>query len=435
VFENIIEQGAVLQLRDDILSSRLAPSMLFYGPSASGKGSAALELARVLSCEADGAWKCSCPSCENSRYLQHNDHLMLGYRSFAGEINACAAAFLKNTSAAGAKLLFIRSVRRLQMRFSPVLMEDDKKLKELSSVLQALEEGLDEFRAAGVGAASCENLVKTAHTLIEDGIPGAIPVGHIRAASRWCNLTPAGKRKTLIIENAQDMSEESRNSLLKLLEEPPSTVTIVLTSHRREAIMPTILSRLRPYRFLKRSAQGEKEILRRVFQVTQDDASLSDISLSAYLESFLPSNNEKLYPLAAWFIVSLARITAASMKKSGGDIPQIINALGERYANVANNAGFERSLKPDFIVSTLVAKSENFESDSFTRFLKICLDMVSDVIKNAQSPQYAAYSDVFGKCIAEAYTAVNALNVKNKTLVLETLLFKLKKGLAGGVYV
>jgi len=46
VFENIIEQGAVLQLKNDILCGKYAPSMLFYGPPESGKGSAALELAR-----------------------------------------------------------------------------------------------------------------------------------------------------------------------------------------------------------------------------------------------------------------------------------------------------------------------------------------------------------------------------------------------------
>ena len=49
MFDNIIEQGAVLQLQDDFHAHRLAPSMLFYGPPESGKGSAALELARVLS--------------------------------------------------------------------------------------------------------------------------------------------------------------------------------------------------------------------------------------------------------------------------------------------------------------------------------------------------------------------------------------------------
>ncbi|MDR0302605.1 MAG: DNA polymerase III, partial [Treponema sp.] len=137
MFENIIEQGAVLQLQEDILSGRLAPSMLFYGPSESGKGSAALELARILSCTADASWKCKCSACESHRYLQHPDLLILGSRSFAAEIAASCSAFLRNPAAVGTKTLFIRSFRKLQIRFSPVLLEDDPKLSKLSSPLQS----------------------------------------------------------------------------------------------------------------------------------------------------------------------------------------------------------------------------------------------------------------------------------------------------------
>ncbi|MCL2175342.1 MAG: DNA polymerase III, partial [Treponema sp.] len=76
MFENIIAQSAADQLGDDIDSGRIAPSMLFYGPSESGKGSSALELSRVLSCEEDAGWKCACASCERHRYLLHDDLLI-----------------------------------------------------------------------------------------------------------------------------------------------------------------------------------------------------------------------------------------------------------------------------------------------------------------------------------------------------------------------
>ncbi len=49
MFENLIAQPASSLLTDDIRSSRLPPSMLFYGQTASGKLTAALETARVLS--------------------------------------------------------------------------------------------------------------------------------------------------------------------------------------------------------------------------------------------------------------------------------------------------------------------------------------------------------------------------------------------------
>jgi len=434
VFDNIIEQGAVHQLKDDILSRRLAPSMLFYGPSESGKGSAALELARVLSCEKDAAWECACPSCEKHRYLQHADLLILGPRSFAAEIAACRHAFLRNPSVSGTKKLFIRSLRKLQIRFSPVLMEDDPKLGKLSSSLQSFEEGLSDLWLTDTAAADkaalekqCNSLVKTAQTLIEDGIGSVIPIDHIRKAAYWCRLAPSGKRKTLIIENSENMRDEARNSLLKLLEEPPETVNITLTSQRREAIMPTILSRLRPYRFLKRSVQSEKEVLRRVFQdvVKEDSPARGGSLVSAYLESFLPSGADKLYPLAAWFVVSLARAVAALAKKNGTETGKLITALGQRYAPTANDAGFERTIDADVIVKTLMEKSSNFENDSISRFFEICLDMVCAAAREADEPQFVAYRDIFRKRINETETAVNTLNI-SAALALEGLFYSLK---------
>jgi len=435
MFENIIDQGAVLQLRDDILLGRNAPSMLFYGPGESGKGSASLELARVLSCEEPqlqkrGGWKCVCVSCEQHRFLRHDDLLALGNRAFAAEITACSKTFLRNTENQNCKILFYRSIRKLMLRFSQVLMEDDPKLGKSAHLLQSLDEGLNDFLSNSESMEktalekTCSSLIKTALTLESEGIGSAVPIAQIRRASYWCRLAPNGRRKTLIIENAENMRDEARNSLLKLLEEPPSSVCIVLTAKRREAVMPTILSRLRPYRFLKRSAQSEKDVIRRVFQ---DEGS----NLNEYLDSFLPQSTEKLHPLAAWFIVSLARLGIISAKKKGIEqIPEILNELGSRYALDAEKCGYERSLKTAAIVKTVVSGSNNFEESSFSRFMKICLDMIGEVTKNAKDHQFAVYNDIFRKYFNEAVTAVDVLNI-NSTIALEALVYKLKTALGG----
>ncbi|MCL2229770.1 MAG: DNA polymerase III [Treponema sp.] len=435
MFENIIDQGAVLQLRDDIQSGRNAPSMLFYGPGETGKGSASLELARVLSCEEPqpnlrGSWKCACASCEQHRFLRHDDLLAIGNRSFAAEIAACNKTLLKNTENQNVKLLFYRSIRKLMLRFSPVLMEDDPKLAKSAQLLQSVDEGLNDFlsNTSSMEKAAYEknlnSLVKNALALENDGIASAVPIAQIRKASYWCRLAPNGKRKTLIIENAESMRDEARNSLLKLLEEPPPSVCIVLTAKRREVIMPTILSRLRPYRFLKRSEQSEKDVIRRVFQ---DEGN----NLSEYMDSFLPQSTEKLYPLAAWFIVSLARICVMSAKKKGIErIPEILNALGERYAPIAEKSGYEKSLKTAAIIKTIATGSNNFEDSSFSRFMKICLDLIGDVTRNKNECQITAYNDMFRKNINEAVTAVDVLNI-NSAIALESLVYNLKRGFNG----
>jgi len=440
VFENIIEQSAVLQLRDDILSKRDAPSMLFFGPSGSGKGSAALELARSLSCETDASWKCKCSSCTQHRFLQHDDLLMLGEKSFSPEILACQKAFLRNPSNT-TKLLFFRSLRKLQIRFSPVLMENDSKTaKAAASNLQSLDEGLNELlvintdtvEEAAINKLSA-SLIKDALTLESDGING-IPISHIRSASYWCRLASRGKRKTLIIENAEIMRDDARNSLLKLLEEPPPSVSIVLTAQRREAIMQTILSRLRPYRFLKRSAESEKEVIRRVFQEKSElnYANHKGSILSAYLDSFLPQSAEKLYPLAAWFIVSFAR-TASIYAKNKGHTPAWLIALGEQYAPAAETAGLERYSKNSAIVKTILSQSKNFEEVSFSRFMGITLELIGDCLRSVNNPEYIAYNDLIKKYVSEAVTSVDVLNI-NSGVTLENLLYKLKTAAVRGRY-
>ena len=445
MFENIIEQGAVLQLRDDILHHRNAPSMLFIGPSDSGKGSTAMELARTLSCESDAGWKCSCPSCALHRYLRHGDLLILGNRRFSAEIAACQSAFLRNPSNNGAKLVFFRSLRKLMLRFSPVLMEDDQKLIKSASVLLSLDEKLDDLWANSnvfdfaALKKLCNSLVKDALVLENEGLSAMIPIGQIRSASWWCRLAPNGKRKTLIIENAENMRNEAHNSLLKLLEEPPASVNIVLTAQRREAIMPTILSRLRPYRFLKRSEESEIEIIRRVFQDTIDDKSLKagGSLLSAYLESFIQGSGENLYPLAALFIVSLARIVSRSEKKGGENkFPVILNALADNLAGslaaAANASGPDKNSKSADIIKTIISQSGNFENDSFSRYMKICLEIVCDFLRTGGDPGYIALNNIFKKYINETVMAVDVLNI-GTAIALESLFHNLKTAMIRGL--
>ena len=70
---------------------------------------------------------------------------------------------------------------------------------------------------------------------------------------------------------------------LKVLEEPPADVVFILTTSRRGAIMPTILSRVRTYAFIERPAAAQDEVIARVFH----DKPEAKESLEAYFYRFL----------------------------------------------------------------------------------------------------------------------------------------------------
>ncbi|MDR1352686.1 MAG: DNA polymerase III, partial [Treponema sp.] len=269
MFDNILHQEITKQLAADIQGGRLAPALLFSGPPASGKGSSALELARILSCESEprGSWNCACPGCRGHRSLVSRDLLLMGQKPFSAEISACAEAFRREPETAGVKHLFIRSLRKLLGRFSPVLWEDDPKLGKIAGLLAGLEEDLETFeRQAGDAGKILETLVKNSMKLESEGMGEFIPIGQIRRAAYWSRLAPAGKRKCVIIENADRMQEGAKNSLLKILEEPPERVTLILTCSRPGTLLPTIRSRLRSYRFARRSAEEEIDVIRRIFR-------------------------------------------------------------------------------------------------------------------------------------------------------------------------
>ena len=59
-----------------------------------------------------------------------------------------------------------------------------------------------------------------------------------------------GGRKIYIVPDAELMNETSQNKLLKILEEPPSYVTIILLTSQMERLLPTLRSRCIALRFL-----------------------------------------------------------------------------------------------------------------------------------------------------------------------------------------
>ena len=429
MFENVLGQGALRQLVSDLDAAMLAPSLLFFGPDASGKGSAALELGRALSCENPAApWNCSCPACARHRRLIHPDLLLLGPRSFSAEIGASAAAFLRDPAVQAARFLFVRSVRRLLARFSPVLRENDPKIAKLNPLIEALDEALDDLEAGAGTEKTAETIRKNSFRLEADGMGDLIPVDHIRRALWWSRLAPLGKRKLLVIENADRMRDEARNSLLKLLEEPPERVTIVLTTAHHEALLPTMLSRLRPYRFTARDRAVEAEVIRKIFRDPQAPVSGGGALLRRYLDSFLPDSGETLYPLAALFAASVAWGAAATLRQSGLALDDALIRLGSHCAPIAEEAGLGRPLEDArSLTEKALEGADKFENrDRFTQFLRSLLALAGESL--GASPEALACRDLWSAAVREADAAVGTYNL-SPSLVLERLIFELRRSL------
>lgn len=318
MFDNLLYQPVSSLLETDIIQNKLPQSLLLSGKEASGKLTCALEIARILDCTGDangvkGNWLCQCNSCLKHKQLGSSNLIIAGPRDCILEIGAAKrtlinAVYNQASYLMAARYLFLRSVRKLTLRFSPVLWEEDDKASKVSSLIAAIDEDMEEILPPRdlPEISKLEKLVNSieenCQKLESSYLYNSIPVSQVRRLSVWARLTSGdSSKKTIIIENADKMQESVRNALLKILEEPPADCMFVLTTTNRGAVMPTILSRVRTYNFYQRTIPQQLEVIKRVFH--DDDTNINNIS--EYLNGFLPISREEIKANAKLFFDSL----------------------------------------------------------------------------------------------------------------------------------
>jgi DNA polymerase-3 subunit delta' len=139
---------------------------------------------------------------------------------------------------------------------------------------------------------SCTRIARQVHAdvlLIQPGETGAIRIDQIRDAIERTAYRPfEGRRRVVIIDDADAVNVEAQNALLKTLEEPPSTSTFVLVTSKPDMLLPTVLSRCQRLRFGRLSPADVAAVLIRDHGYAETDAhaaaSLSDGSIGLALE-------------------------------------------------------------------------------------------------------------------------------------------------------
>jgi DNA polymerase-3 subunit delta' len=102
-----------------------------------------------------------------------------------------------------------------------------------------------------------------------------IRINSIRELRRDAGLSAfASGWKVFIILDADKMNDEASNALLKTLEEPTQQTVLVLTTSKREKLLPTILSRCQPVKLDPLSAADIRDALITRYSVPEDQAQL-----------------------------------------------------------------------------------------------------------------------------------------------------------------
>lgn len=194
VGQNIIKEHLVNLVRTNSVSH----AFLFYGTEGSGKIALAIAFARYLSCtnkkEHDSCGEC--PSCLKFEKLIHPDlHFVF--------------PVIKDSKLKSVSDSYIKQWREF-------ILTDP-----YFSISEWLNNIANENKQASIFAEESNEILK-----------------------KLSLKTYESEYKTMIIWLPEKMNASAANKLLKILEEPPEKTVFILVSDNREAVLPTILSRV-----------------------------------------------------------------------------------------------------------------------------------------------------------------------------------------------
>lgn len=89
----------------------------------------------------------------------------------------------------------------------------------------------------------------------------SIAVDDVRSLIKWCNIKPSYSDSKIVLINADGLSIESQNTLLKTIEEPPEYLQIILRTENSRRLLDTVISRCKVYEVgLSSFYSGDSEI-------------------------------------------------------------------------------------------------------------------------------------------------------------------------------
>lgn len=127
---------------------------------------------------------------------------------------------------------------------------------------------------------SCKKIDSRTHPDFLMAAPekGEIRVDEIRMIEEVISLAPyEGKRKVVIVNDAETMNPSAANAFLKTLEEPPPQSIIILISASPDRLPETIRSRCSRINFSPLAPEQCKEVIR---AIDNQDAEITDSQLS-----------------------------------------------------------------------------------------------------------------------------------------------------------
>lgn len=289
-WDEILDQSDVINvLRGAVATQRIAHAFLFHGPPGVGKRAVALEFTRTLQCETGTDEACgTCRPCDKVKRLIHPDVQVL----------------LPQPSDA--------SIEDVQAR-----------LQRLAEQPYAVVDFARRPSLNDPGVASNKQSFYHVARIKEELWPSL----HYNPVE--------GRYQVVIMIDADLLRVEAANAFLKLLEEPGPRTIFILTSHRPDLMLPTILSRCQRVGFTVLALESVERALREQDGVEAASAAiLARMADGSYSHARELAGNEDLMDDRALLVDFLRQSYVMNIGKQADLIEQISRMGTERVRGI-----------------------------------------------------------------------------------------------------
>ncbi len=224
-----------------------------------------------------------------------------------------------------------------------------------------------------------------------------IKVEHVREMRQAVYMRPmVGRKRVFIISEADKMNDESSNTVLKILEEPPFFSHFILVTDQPHRILPTIKSRCQALQFVPVAREVIAGALREK-GFGEDQARSISLFVGGNLEGALELDWDDIQNARreAWgLLLSLARQENASLfLKNYGfvqrnlireDLTRTLKIMASFYRDmvlIKEGGDFSLLLNPDF-GDELQGLEGSWSLEKSRRFLRLVDGAVSGLAKN-----------------------------------------------------
>lgn len=243
---------------------------------------------------------------------------------------------------------------------------------------------------------SCQNFEKGIASdllLVEPDDNYSIKIEMIREVIDFLSYLPQiASYRTVIINQADKLTQDAQNALLKTLEESPKYSLIILITSRPKALLETVRSRLLPIRFYRSSQEEIATYLQNTF----------------HLDSIKSQNIAEL---------------------SQGKIKLAIQLLNDEYRHqlIDTQQLLDKLIKTDKLARLDLLNSilKNKTREEIIMIIKIWLERINfDITHSLTKDNNATTKIVFARNLLNAFYLINQYNV-NTNLLLENIFLQL----------